>query len=140
MQPPEPVVPEPQNRIGTFSFTKLAVADLERAARFYHDVFGMKQVQRIQAEIAGNAIEEIILGADGGAGLILLHWVGRNAPDVGAVILGFTTSDASVVFDRAVAAGGRVHEPVRRSPKPAGSRSASSKDPEGHLLEIVELS
>lgn len=132
--------PTPQGRIGTFSFTKLVVADLERAARFYHDVFGMEQVQRIQAEIAGDAIDEIILGTDGGPGLILLQWAARSAPDVGAVILGFTTSDASAVFARVLAAGGRVREPVRPVAEAGGLRVGFLEDPEGHLLEIVELS
>ena len=48
----------------TFSFTKLAVHDLEKQAAFYRDVYGLQAVQRVQAEIGSEAIDEIMLSPD----------------------------------------------------------------------------
>jgi catechol-2,3-dioxygenase len=51
--------------VASYSFTKLVVQDLEAMARYYRDVYGLDQHQRVTAEIDGAPIDEIILGIDG---------------------------------------------------------------------------
>ena len=122
-----------------YSFTKVIVTDLDGMARYYGDVFGLTELQRVQGEIDGSAIDEIILGLEGEyGGLILLNWVGQPAP-TGEVILGFTTPDIGALFSRAESAGGKVREaPIERA-EAGGLKVGFVTDPEGHLAEVVEV-
>jgi predicted enzyme related to lactoylglutathione lyase len=126
--------------VTNYAFTKLVVDDLEGMARYYCDVFGLSQLQRVKAEIEGSPIDEIILGKEGGGGgLILLTWLDRGATPQGEVILGFTTSDIEELFTRVQAAGGSVrespHDPSVGGPMLVGFVT----DPEGHLAEVVQM-
>ena len=123
-----------------YSFTKLVVDDLDASAQYYRDVFGLEDLQRVQASIGGAPIDEIILGKDGGfgGGLILLAFPGAPAPEPGSVILGFTTADLSALVARAVAAGGTVLEDVHVSEAGGDRRIAFVRDLEGNLAELVE--
>jgi predicted enzyme related to lactoylglutathione lyase len=122
-----------------YSFTKVVVDDLDAMAAYYGEVFGLTEVRRVKAEIAGEGIDEIMLGLDGSlaGGLILLKWLDRAAPTSGEVILGFLTADISALVARAEAAGGTVREAPRMSLE-AGLVVGFIADPEGHLAEVIE--
>jgi len=68
-----------------FSFTKLVVKDLERAERFYCEVFGMAPAHRVRTEKHDNALEEVILslGGEGGHALVLLRYLARPSSPAG---------------------------------------------------------
>jgi predicted enzyme related to lactoylglutathione lyase len=121
------------------SFTKLIVDDLEAMASFYTDVYGLKQIERIQSAVGKDAIDEILLGFEGEhtGGLVLLKFVDKPPPETGELILGFTTSDIDGLYDRVRAAGGGIHAAVKRDP---GSpyQVGFVTDPEGHLAELVQ--
>ena len=121
------------------AFTKLVVHDLDLVVPFYEEVCGLRRVQRVQAEIAGEPIDEIICTSESGASLIFLQWVGRAAasPDT-EVIIGITTSDIAACFERATAAGGRVREAPAANAAAGGMKVGFLEDPEGHLVEVVE--
>jgi uncharacterized glyoxalase superfamily protein PhnB len=109
-------------------------------ARFYADVYGFTELQRVKAEIGGEPIDEIMLARDGDhAGLVLLQWVGRPAPANGEVILGFTTLDIEALFARAQAAGATVVDAPDVSPEAGGLLVGFLTDPEGHLTEVVQF-
>ena len=122
------------------TFTKIVVHDLDDMARYYGEVFGLTELHRVQAEIAGEPIDEIILGSDGAhdGGLVLLKFVGRAAPPLGEVILGFVTDDAVSLIERGIAAGGRPHGEVFDPGVPGAALVGFLADPEGHLAEIVQ--
>ena len=124
----------------TFAFTKLVVDDLEKMTAFYVAAYGLKQVQRVQAAIGAEAIDETILGpAEGeGAMLILMKYVDRAPPPRGEVLLGFRTDDIEALFERVRASGGGVHLPIKHdegSPYKAGFAT----DPEGHVAEVLQF-
>ena len=124
----------------TFASTKLIVHDLEKLAAFYCEAYGFEQTGRIQAEIAGEAIDEIFLGMEGqaGGGLILMKYLERAAPLNGEVLLVFTTDDIDALCDRVRAAGGGIYvAPYQSDVTPY--KAAFTTDPEGHLIENVEL-
>ena len=123
-----------------FGFTKLVVADLERSLAFYKAVAGMEELARVDAEIAGRKISEILLKAtsEGGAQLVLLHFHDRPRPAADEVILGFITADLEAFVARARAAGGGVVEEIKSMPE-HGVRVAFVSDVEGHLIEVVQL-
>jgi len=122
-----------------YSFTKLVVSDLDAMARYYREVYGLTELQRVKSEIDGSPMDEIILGIDGEhGGLILLNWIGRAAPS-GEVILGFTTPDIASLFGRAESAGGTVREAPMERPEAGGLKVGFITDPEGHLAEVVEM-
>jgi predicted enzyme related to lactoylglutathione lyase len=122
-----------------YAFTKLVVHDLEGMARYYEEVYGLTELQRVKAEIDGSPIDEIILGADGTyGGLILLQWVGQPAATPGEVILGFTTPDVEELFARAVAAGGTVRDAPHQVAVAGDLVVGFVTDPEGHLAEVVQ--
>ena len=125
----------------SFGFTKLVVHDLEKQAAFYRDVYGLHAVQRVQAEIGSEAIDEIMLNSDPKAqfgSLVLLKFLGRPAAQQGELILGFITDDLPALLDRVRAAGGGVHAPIKAMPEHR-LKVAFATDPEGHLAEIVQM-
>ena len=124
----------------TFGFTKLVVGDLEKMKSFYANAFGLKQFDRIQAEIGIDPIDEIMLGRDSGFGpgsIVLLRYTELAPPRPGSVILGFITDDLKGLLDRIVASGGRVHSAMKDIPE-MKVRVAFAKDPEGNLAELVQ--
>ncbi|MEZ4281159.1 MAG: VOC family protein [Myxococcota bacterium] len=125
----------------TFGFTKLVVSDLEKMKAFYTNVFGLKQFDRVQADIGIDPIDEIMLGKDSGFGpgsLVLLRFTELAPPRPGAVILGFVTEDLDALVDRVVANGGRLHAAIKDIPE-MKVRVAFTKDPEGNLAELVQM-
>ena len=122
------------------STTKLVVHDLEKTAAFYCEAYGFEQTGRIQAKIGDEAIDEIFLGRSGeeGVPLILMKFVDRPAPRNGEVALVFTTDDVEALAERVRAAGGSVHIPPYQS-EATPYKAAFTADPEGHLIENVEL-
>jgi lactoylglutathione lyase len=125
----------------SYAFTKLVVDDLERMAAFYSQVYGLREIARVQARIAGAAIDEIMLsaGAELSPGsLVLLKFVDAPPPRNGEVILGFTTDDLPGLLERVRGAGGRVHDAIREMPE-MKIQVAFATDPEGHLAELVQV-
>lgn len=123
-----------------FGFTKLVVADLEKAARFYSQVADLKELARVDAEIGGKPISEIMYHATqpGGATFVLLAFPQEPAPTPGGVIVGFQTDDVEAFVERAVAAGGALVEAPHDNPE-HGVRVGFVSDPEGNLIEVVQL-
>jgi predicted enzyme related to lactoylglutathione lyase len=126
----------------TLGFTKLVVDDLEKLSAFYCKAYGLHAVKRVRGErIAGEEIDEIMLAADPDApfgNFVLLRYVGRDTAATGELLLGFVTDDLPALIDCIVAAGGRVHDPMRDMPD-LGLRVAFATDPEGHVAELVQL-
>jgi predicted enzyme related to lactoylglutathione lyase len=122
-----------------FGFTKLVVHDLETCAAFYTSVLGVEEQRRVQGAVAGRPIEEILYGATapGGASFILLRYLDSSAPAQDEVILGVWTDDIRALFDRGVAAGGSVPQPIAENPE-HGVHLGFLADPEGHLIEVVQ--
>jgi predicted enzyme related to lactoylglutathione lyase len=124
-----------------FSFTKLVVHDLEAMSAYYQRIYGLKEFDRVQAKIEGEAIDEIMLGVDSAYGpgsIILLRFVDRPAPRPGAVILGFQTDDLDALVERTLEHGGSLHSGISES-EVAPVRVAFTVDPEGNLAECVQM-
>ena len=123
-----------------FGFTKLVVTDLEKSAAFYKSVCGLTELARVEAAITGRQISEIMFNAtgEGGATFVLLKYMDAPAAVTGELILGFMTPDIAAFLERVEAAGGSVAEPVREAPE-HGIKVAFVRDPEDHLIEVVEL-
>jgi lactoylglutathione lyase len=124
------------------SFTKAIVADLPAMAEFYKSVFGLKEVMRVQDAIAGQAIDEVILSASGqmepSSSFVLLKFVDQAPPKSSDSILGFITSDLDDLLQRLQGAGGTIAQETRTMAE-LGLRVAFAKDPEGRLLELVQM-
>ncbi len=123
-----------------FGFTKLLVRDLESSARFYSEVCGLTELARVDAAIAGRPISEIMFSptGEGAAMFVLLKFEGEDGPASNDVILGFQTDDVAAFVARAVQAGGKVVEAVRDDPE-HGVLVGFVSDPEGHLIEVVQV-
>jgi lactoylglutathione lyase len=122
-----------------FGFTKLLVNDLESSAAFYSAVCALRELARVDGEIEGRPIREIMYHptADGGATFVLLQFLDK--PDAGNdVILGFQTEDLPAFVERRLSAGGQLVDPIKSLPE-HGVKVAFVRDVEGHLLEVVEL-
>jgi predicted enzyme related to lactoylglutathione lyase len=129
---------EPQ--AASYSFTKVVVHDLEKMAAFYQQVFGLRQITRIQAQIAGEPIDEIILGTGSDmskSAIILLKYTQRQPPRSGELIQGWATADLAALLDRIRAAGGRVVQELEDRPE-LKIKLAFATDPEGHLAELIQ--
>lgn len=123
-----------------FGFTKLVVQDLEAMATFYKNVAGLVEMARVQDAVGDRQIDEIMFNAtgEGGATFVLFKFLDRDAPAQDEVILGFQTSDIVSFVERVQAAGGTVVQPIEVK-EAHGVKVAFVTDPEGHLIEVVEL-
>lgn len=124
-----------------YSFTKLVVHDLEGMSAYYQRAYGLKEFGRVQADIEGDAIDEIFLGVEGPHGpgaLTLLSYPGRPAPTPGAIILGFVADDLDALVSHIESAGGTLRDGIRES-EAAAVRVAFTADPEGNLAENVQV-
>jgi predicted enzyme related to lactoylglutathione lyase len=126
-----------------FTFTKLVVDDLDAMADYYCSVFGLHRGLREQYDdgVGGEPIDEIALVAAPGdqyGSLSLLQFLDRPAPKPDEVILGFTTPDLTALLERIESAGGSLVGKLKEIPH-HDIRAAFARDPEGHLIEIVEL-
>ena len=123
-----------------FNFTKLLVNDLDKTADFYKAVVGFTEMVRVEDAIAGRPISEVIFNAltPGGPTFVLLKFLDSQATAQSEVILGLTTSDVDGLVSRAEANGGKIISPPTDMPA-HGVRVAFITDPEGHMLEVVQL-
>lgn len=121
-------------------FTKLLVSDLEATAAFYKNVAGLTETARVEAEIAGRKISEILFapGYQGAATFVLLKFLDAPKPTNDEVILGFVTPDVDAFITRAVQAGGTLVEAAYDN-VPHGVRVGFVTDVEGHLIEVVQM-
>lgn len=127
-----------------FSFTKVLVKDLDKLAAFYTTVFGFRQVERLIANAGPGIgeIEEILLSMSGGIGgeppLVLFKLLEKPAPKDTDTILGLMVSNLDDVLKRLSAAGGSVVSDSPEQPLTV-AKCAFARDPEGRLLEIVQM-
>lgn len=130
---------------GRFIFTKIIVSDVDRLLAFYRDAFGMTQITRISHGAGVDELDEIIMGSAGSAGganaghtLVIQRFPNRPIPACGEVTLGFIVADIDQAIKGAVAAGATITRPVWDEPD-HGIRVAFIKDPDGHLIEVVQM-
>ena len=123
-----------------FGFTKLVVQDLDAMSAFYKEVAGLVEMARVQDVVGDRQIDEILFNAtgEGGATFVLFKFLDRDAPVQEEVILGFQTDDVASFVERAEKAGGKVVQPIEVK-EAHGVKVAFVTDPEGHLIEVVEL-
>jgi catechol 2,3-dioxygenase-like lactoylglutathione lyase family enzyme len=139
-QRPPSGAPPGANALGAhFGFTKLVVGDLEKCAAFYRAVCGVEETGRVDAEIAGRRISEVLFAptAAGGATPVLLAFHDAPKPAAGEVILGAITTDIDSFFARAIAAGGTLIEAIHEMPA-LKIKVGFAADPEGHWIEVVQ--
>lgn len=123
-----------------FMFTKLCVADLEKSAAFYAGLCGLIEMNRVEAEIMGKPVSEVVYQPThpGGPLFVLAHFPDAPAPATDEVVLGFAAEDLEAFIERATQAGGRVLEDVREIPD-SGMRVAFVADPDGHRIQISQM-
>ena len=122
-----------------FMYTKLLVDDLEKAAAFYASVCGLIEMQRVEAEIIGRKISEIVYlpTYKGGPLFVLAKFKDAPKPANDEVILGFAAKDLEAFAARVEAAGGRVLDK-------SGADNASGfghifvADVEGNVLQVSQ--
>ncbi len=130
-------------RKATFGFTKLIVDDEEAMAEYYHQVYGLNKLNRVQGErsAAGGPFREIIMGpgeAMSAESLTIFKFLDRPAPRDQETILGFITEDLDALAARVLAHGGKHVDKIWDMPE-HGVRVLFTTDPEGRLSENVEI-
>ncbi|GAB5453357.1 MAG: hypothetical protein Hals2KO_36850 [Halioglobus sp.] len=123
-----------------FGFSKLLVHDLEKCATFYTAVCGLTELARVDAEIAGRPISEIMFNTtgEGAAMFVLLKFMDAEPGNGQGVIQGFQTNDIAAFVQRAIDAGGELVDPIRDDPD-HGVRVAYVSDIEENLIEVVQV-
>lgn len=117
----------------------VCVRDLEKAAKFYHDVFDLKEVGRETIEI-GSAIYM----SDGVINLALLNFASSKGNDikgdptkaVGANHFGFQVDDLAETQRRIEAAGGTFFFDLGNERE--GNFERKFKDPDGVVFDISQ--
>jgi catechol 2,3-dioxygenase-like lactoylglutathione lyase family enzyme len=127
----------------------LSVADLDGAASWFCDVFGLVPEVALRVEPLDLSIR-MLIHPEHGYRLELLHRPGSAAggkpgtPAEAALRDGyghvaFDVADLEAAYDRAVVRGARPVMPPCPSPEP-GVRMAFVADPEGNLVEFLHRS
>jgi glyoxylase I family protein len=125
----------------------LSVGDLNAACEFYSRAFGF--ARQIEFELAPHPIRGLMLRHESGMRLELFERSGSAAGIQGASPIealatrgyghfAFATPDIDAVFAGALEAGASAVIEPAPSPEP-GVRFAFLADPEGNLVELVEL-
>ena len=117
----------------------IVVQGAERAAAFYRDAFGAEEVSRIPVPDGRLMSVELRFGDQA------LH-LADEFPEVGvlappsiggtAVVLAVEVADAESAFNRAVAAGATVRQPLQDAFW--GDRQGQLEDPFGHRWNIAQ--
>jgi predicted enzyme related to lactoylglutathione lyase len=122
--------------------TKLVVADVDAAERFYA-ALGLKVAGRNTGGEAEVAQRQSWLSATGDASghmLILAQFLELAPPRPpvypGEAWLTFNVIDVDGLCDRVLSAGGKIVRPGQDRPEHR-VRAAVASDPEGHMIEIV---
>lgn len=127
---------------GRFSFTKIIVTDVDQLFAFYRDVFDLAETARVRQGEGEAELDEIIMGPAGAGyvtpSLVIQRYPNRPIPTRGEATLGFIVSDIDRTIETAVAAGATIDRPVRAATE-HGIRVAFIMDPDGHLIEIVQM-
>jgi lactoylglutathione lyase len=126
----------------------LAVADLEAAAAWFCDVFGLVPELTLTVEAVDLSIE-MLIHPSFGYRIELLHrpetgdsHEGKPASPAEAALragyghVAFDVADLDAAWDRAMARGARPVMPPGPAPEP-GVRMAFVADPEGNLIELL---
>ena len=134
-------IPNAKTQDTDFMFTKLQVKNLDGAVAFYSSVVGLVEMNRVDAEIGGRKVSEVVLMPTypGGPMFILAQSHDTQAAAANELILGFATKDIAGFIARAEQAGGRVLEPAREVPGMGGMQVAFVSDPEGHVLQLSQM-
>lgn len=125
--------------VTAFTFTKIVVADLDRAVPFYRDAIGLTLLNRITAPDGEYAQEEAIMGVEGkkdGPMLLLVRYLNKPAPPSGSAWTGLVVENLPAVLGAVEQAGGTVIVPIHDVPK-FELTIAVVTDPEGHLIELM---
>ena len=132
-------VPHGKTLDADFMFTKLQVSDLDKAGAFYTAVFGLVEMHRIDAAIAGRGLSEVIYMPtyEGGPMFILAKFHDASKPSTDELILGFATKDLDALLARVETAGGRVVEVIAAGAQ-SPFRTAFVSDGEGHLVQVSQ--
>jgi len=134
-------IPHAKTQDTDFMFTKLQVKDLDRAVAFYSSVIGLVEMNRVEAEIAGRKVSEVVFMPTypGGPMLILAQFHDTQSPAANELILGFSTKDIAGLVARAEQAGGRVLEAAKEVPGMGGMQVAFIADAEGHVIQLSQM-
>ena len=122
----------------SFAFTQVFVRDLKLTTEFYSKAFGMREIQRLKYDDDGGMEEVVLACGDTPKPTLVLacHLDGRETGKR-EVFLGFHSDDLDETVQNARDCGGTVLlEPGSLSD---GLRVAILEDPEGHLIEILEV-
>lgn len=126
----------------------LSVGDLDAACEFYSRAFGF--ARQLEFELAPHPIRGLMLRHESGMRLELFEREGSAPGDVqratpiealatrGYGHFAFAAPDIDALFARALEAGASAVVEPAPSPEP-GVRFAFVADPEGNLVELVEL-
>ena len=126
-----------------FGFHRIIVQDLHKQAAFYRAMFGYGEGFRVDADIRGRPVEEIIFTRpDGQVDMALIAYTDKDdgpAPSLTGAFPCFYASDLDELAKRVVAAGGEVFQPPIPLQMPQGTtRLAMFQDLEGCLIEVIE--
>lgn len=122
-----------------FTFTKIVVADLDRAVPFYRDVIGLKLLRRFTAPDGDYAQEEAIMAVPGrkdGPMLLLVRYLKKPAPPAGSAWTGFAVADLPALIAAVENGGGTIVVPMHDVPEHKLTVAVVA-DPEGHLIELT---
>jgi len=127
---------------GQFVFTKVIVADIERAFEFYNKVFGLVEIARISNGTGVTEMHEIIMGTAGSSGmpvptLIVQRYPNKLLPSVEAIVLGFTVGNIEATIAAAVDAGASIEIPLSVH-EAHGVKVAFLVDPQGIMIELLQ--
>ena len=134
-------IPHAKTQDTDFMFIKLQVKDLDRAVGFYSSVIGLVEMNRLEAEMMGRKVSEVVFMPTyaGGPMFILAQFHDTDAPAANELILGFATADIAGLIARAEQAGGRVLEAAREVLGMGGMQVAFIADPEGHVVQLSQM-
>jgi catechol 2,3-dioxygenase-like lactoylglutathione lyase family enzyme len=135
--------------------TGIVVSDMERSLEFYRDMLGMEvwadfkddsEYVQSMTDVSGANIWMVKLKAGDGVSIELLQYLSHPAPvpeptracDIGCNHVALQVDDLDVLYEKLQAKGIHFNAPPTFSPD-GGAKVTYCRDPEGVIIELVEL-
>lgn len=110
----------------------LTTADLDRLLRFYTELFGAEQVERVPEE--GPAFYLGLRIGDSDLGLVSDDTATGGEP--GRILISVEVADVDALLGQVEAVGGHVQGPPNNMPW--GQRVAHVRDPDGNAVNLTQ--
>lgn len=127
--------------VKSIAYAKIVVGDLDRLQSFYSEFLGLTLAMRIEEGEGDDAFAECFFapGPQSPPQIVLIAYTNRPAPPRGEAVLALRVDSVDEIVASTCRGGGAIAVEAYDVPE-HNIRMAYVTDPEGHLIELIQMS